>query len=123
MSNIQEQLNDLYKLHLDSKNLTHGIRERNASWQVYLPTKFIYSYFTFNTIYSVNWAESLEQNKVLMWSEDKGETFKIRNLSNFVLKNMKENPLSTIVALTHSYSQHIYKFTKRVGKNRTRFED
>lgn len=66
MENVYQVFNDLYLLHEAACGVEHGIRQ--GKWKVFEPTKFIYSYFSFNTYYSINWIESVKKKKLNYWS-------------------------------------------------------
>lgn len=53
----------LKELHKNSATLQHAILKRNE-WEPYVPTHFIYSFFTFNTLYNVNWEESIDYGQI-----------------------------------------------------------
>lgn len=43
--------------------MEHGIREE-MDWHPYAPTHFIYSFFEFNTLYNIDWWESIKNGRV-----------------------------------------------------------
>lgn len=69
MENMNNQLNELYKLHIASNEVPHGIKI-NEDWTLFEPTKFIYAYFTFNSFYSFNWQNSIEMKNLILWEND-----------------------------------------------------
>lgn len=62
MIKLYEEFNDLYKLHRAAVELKHGIYSRG--WRLFEPSKFIYSFFAFNSFYSINWRESQIQGNL-----------------------------------------------------------
>ena len=49
--------------YLFAKNLQHGINNK-GDWQLFEPSKFIYSFFAFNMIYEINWKITLSTNRL-----------------------------------------------------------
>ena len=45
-------------IHIESATTCHGIKPR-GEWEPYIPTHFIYAFFTFNTLYNINWQQSI----------------------------------------------------------------
>lgn len=68
---LQEVENLCYTLHtLNCHNVSseHAIRtnrEPSDKWHNSVPTYFVYSFFTFNSIYSIDWAESIKREQVV----------------------------------------------------------
>lgn len=85
MTELQKHLEGLYKLHLASLKLEHGVREAKnttAIFQRYEPTHFVYAFFVFNSLYSLNWEESLLHNGRNEWGK-KDERKKINAAIDF----------------------------------------
>jgi hypothetical protein len=61
-SNFLENIEDLHRLHLVTKNFKHGIELQPDSWKMFEPSKFVYSYFAFNSFYNYDWQKSCEVN-------------------------------------------------------------
>jgi hypothetical protein len=55
-----EELKDLHRLHLVTKDFKHIIEYEPGSWKMFEPSKFVYSYFAFNTFYNFDWQKSCE---------------------------------------------------------------
>lgn len=95
---LKEQVNELYNLHLACINQEHGMRKIGDRWKPYLPTKFIYAFFTFNNIYSFSWEESVKHDIAMEWDlyekyddEEKRaptDSKKIRKLVNFCVNKL-----------------------------------
>lgn len=66
---VNHQSNNLKHIHKASATLKHAIW-KNEEWQSFIPTYFIYSYFTFNTLYNIDWSESLKRG--FLWNGRKG---------------------------------------------------
>ncbi len=69
------------------------------SWKLFEPSKFIYSYFSFNTFYSVDWKASIENKQVInyQFSENDAENIsefnKIKNLIEFIHEHLTREQL------------------------------
>lgn len=62
-------LEHLHRLNFMSKGYNHGIEMNNQKWELFEPTKFIYSYFTFNIIYNIDWENSFEKSRILYFKD------------------------------------------------------
>jgi hypothetical protein len=58
-----EYLNSIEISHLFSKNHKHGL-EFNGQWNLFEPTKFVYAFFAFNMVYSIDWETSISLNRI-----------------------------------------------------------
>lgn len=63
-SRIIEYLQSVEISHLFAKNHNHGV-ERSGRWDLFEPTKFVYAFFAFNMIYSVDWKSTMEEGKII----------------------------------------------------------
>lgn len=79
---LESLLKDLGGLHQTSSKLKHGIRSPNDGWRLFQASKFIYAFFTFNSIYSFDWDNSFKNGEGKEWSsgEELKESSKIRGL-------------------------------------------
>lgn len=71
----QEFVRKMYAVHQDSRTLIHfAIDSRGRQARSTMPvTAFIYEFFLYNSLYSVNWLESLKQRTVISYpSKGKG---------------------------------------------------
>lgn len=61
----------LWGIHLDVSSKRHAIEYTNGSvdWREYNPTHFMYVYFTFNSLYSIDWITSLNKGKLCYHGE------------------------------------------------------
>lgn len=62
---MEELLKDLHRLHLVTKDFKHIIEYEPGSWKMFEPSKFVYSYFAFNTFYNFDWKGSIEQKDLI----------------------------------------------------------
>ncbi|HHW19180.1 MAG TPA: hypothetical protein GXX30_09845 [Firmicutes bacterium] len=67
MIDVHMKLNEVYGLHLLSRDIEHGIRKGYLPWRVFAPTRFIYAFFVFNTLYSIDWRASFQSATVAEW--------------------------------------------------------
>lgn len=69
---LKIEVTKLYALHEACKRLEHGIKDvgLESDWKVFSPTRFIYSYFTFNSIFNIDWDKSLRQEEAVYWAQD-----------------------------------------------------
>ena len=66
---LKKDMADLEVLHRDSASLEHAIRKYDNQWHEFLPSRFIYSFFTFNTLYSIDWEKSLRAGKLVSYDD------------------------------------------------------
>lgn len=86
MTNLHKHLEGLYKLHLASVALQHAVRKERDDWAVFEPSQFIYAFFTFNTLYTINWSETRRAERVIEWYQRDNEyEDKIKNVLVFCL--------------------------------------
>ena len=69
MEKLKEEIKDLHKLHCVTKDFNHIIEYQPGSWKMFEPSKFIYSYFTFNTLYSYDWFKTIEERELSLHSK------------------------------------------------------
>jgi len=96
MEQLREEIKDLHKLHSVTKDFNHIIEYQPGSWKMFEPSKFIYSYFTFNTLYSYDWVKTVNEGKLCSHakvSDDKGnekeptEGVKYKKMIDFIFEN------------------------------------
>lgn len=66
---LRAKADSLHVLHKGAAALRHGIYVKKTStnrkgWEVYYPTHFIYAFFVFNTLYSIDWEQSFEAGDI-----------------------------------------------------------
>lgn len=67
---LKIELRKLYALHEACRSLDHGVRDARSAWRSFAPSRFVYAYFTFDSIYSYDWALSLAEGEPLPWRSD-----------------------------------------------------
>ncbi len=93
-----EDIEDLYRLHYITNKHEHIIQFRKGEWRLFEPTKFIYAYFAFNTMYNFEWEESIKLGKLVTFSntilgdEEKSasESVKYKSMIEFIFKRVND---------------------------------
>ena len=72
MEEFYQNINDLYNLHLVSRRIEHGIGydKDSSNWRLFEPSKFVYAFFAYNTFYSIDWASSVREHRIICWDEE-----------------------------------------------------
>lgn len=60
MSEVNLKLDELFRIHSTCVEMDHGVRLNNSRWIPFTASRFVYGFFVFNSIYSVNWDETLK---------------------------------------------------------------
>jgi len=81
---LEETLKSINISFLFAKQLDHGITDGEREWRLFEPTKFIYSFFTFNMLYEIDWKETLSRDRI--WNAERKEytSNKIVELLEFI---------------------------------------
>jgi hypothetical protein len=64
------QIKNLHKVHCVTKDFNHIIEYETGSWKMFEPSKFIYSYFAFNTFYNFDWENSIKNKRLVPYDID-----------------------------------------------------
>jgi hypothetical protein len=100
MKKVRDQIDELYAVHCLCMNINHGIQFSNRQWKLFIPSSFVYSFFTFNTIYSFDWFKTCELEQPVSWDSDNAsckepkppsEPKKFRKYIDFLYKRLGEN--------------------------------
>ena len=68
---LKIEIRKLYALHEATIRFDHAIREvGQTAWTDFTPSRFIYAFFTFNSIYAFDWETSFSQQKAVKWIPD-----------------------------------------------------
>lgn len=68
---LKLEIRKLYALHEATIRFDHAIKEAGqTAWTDFTPSRFIYAFFTFNSIYSFDWEKSFEQKTAITWSTE-----------------------------------------------------
>lgn len=76
-----DSLSMLRSIHKDSAGLEHAIWNQ-GKWQSYIPSHFIYAFFTFNTLYNIDWKSSIKNGSICLHTEP-GDLKKMYRYLNF----------------------------------------
>jgi hypothetical protein len=104
-SNFLENIEDLHRLHLVTKEFKHIIEYEPGSWKMFEPSKFVYAYFAFNTLYTIDWDQSCQKNhlsdlkkiKINDKEETATEEMKFNKLIDFVFNNIAEEDIKEFI--------------------------
>jgi hypothetical protein len=93
------EINDLHKLHCVTKDFNHIIEYETGSWKIFEPSKFIYSYFAFNTLYNYDWAKTVKSKKLKAFSieEKLNECQKFKRMINFIFIYIEDSDSTEFV--------------------------
>ena len=98
-SNLKEEIKDLHRLHLVTKDFKHIIEYEPGSWKMFEPSKFVYSFFAFNTFYNFDWQETVDSKTLSNFpkhvkdgeEQEASEGTKYKALINFIFKYASED--------------------------------
>lgn len=82
---------NLEMLHMETAQLQHAIKTNISGepvWEVYNPTHFLYVFFCFNTLYSVDWQTSLYRGHICNHGKRVPERDKFGFMLDFCLENI-----------------------------------
>lgn len=95
-NNFIKDIGDLYRLHYIAKEYDHLIKLNNEEWRLFEPSKFIYAYFTFNSLYNFDWEESIKNKNLTSFSKkntDKNkdrDTVKYKAMIDFIFNRINK---------------------------------
>jgi hypothetical protein len=86
------EITKLYSIFMASRQIEHAARDATGpqvTWKPFAPTRFIYAYFAFNSLYSIDWKQSATIRKAVQWVPDEAgrlpkEEKQFRELLRFV---------------------------------------
>ena len=96
----------LYGIHEGCAKLEHAIK-LGCQWEPYIPTHFIYAFFTFNTLYNIDWDKSLNCGDLRNWHKSKTEHEKISSYIDFCCQDdcfLKDYKVFFIKYVTRKYN-------------------
>jgi hypothetical protein len=67
------EITKLYSIFMASRQIEHAARvvtRPRMAWRQFAPTRFIYAYFAFNSLYSIDWKQSTTIGKAVQWVPD-----------------------------------------------------
>ena len=89
---IKSTLKSIDISHLFALNLDHGISYQKSNWELFEPSKFIYSFFTFNMLYEIDWKETFEREYIWDARNHKYTSDRIILLLKFIYSNSAAKP-------------------------------
>ncbi len=117
VEDLLSKLNELDKIHQACLDNNNGIRVQRL--EKYVPTDFIYSFFAFKSLYSIDWKSSFESNQVVYWevkgsnevnseqkSEEKGKS-ELSKINAFVKFCVNELGNETVLLLRDSLKNNL----------------
>ncbi len=98
---MKDKIKDLHKLHSVTKDFNHIIEYQPGSWKMFEPSKFIYSFFAFNSLYNYDWKKSIIENKLMAFSieENFSESQKFKKMIDFIFEDIKETDSKEFVKI------------------------
>lgn len=92
---MEEELKDLHRLHLVTKDFNHIIEYEPGSWKMFEPSKFVYAFFAFNTFYNFDWQKSCENKQLTEIQADENnnepsQPTKFKSMIDFIFTNSIE---------------------------------
>ena len=68
---LKIEIRKLCALHEATIRFDHAIKETGqTAWRDFTPSRFIYAFFTFNSIYSFDWETSFNKKEAITWPAD-----------------------------------------------------
>ncbi|TKJ32888.1 MAG: hypothetical protein CEE38_21955 [Planctomycetes bacterium B3_Pla] len=121
MIDLKIELTKLFALHKASITLDHAVRESatpNLDWRLFRPSKFIYSYFAFNSIYSFDWEKSIELYSPMRWGSTEDENHpkeedQIKAIVKFSCQSLGSQAPLQFIRILKGQLQN-YKITKPI---------
>ena len=95
MTGVENFINTMNKVHCEQAQLFHSATSNRRRRHSTMPsTAFIYEYFLFNSLYQIDWEESLKKDEIEYWSreDDLTELNQQGKFLSFIRKRCKENP-------------------------------
>ena len=92
---FSEELKDLHRLHIVTKDFKHIVEYEPGSWKMFEPSKFVYAYFAFNSFYNFDWEVSTKNNQLTLFSKvmvnerevEPSERTKFKAMIDFIFDN------------------------------------
>lgn len=112
MEDIKQEIKDLHKLHSVTKDFNHIIEYQPGSWKMFEPSKFIYSFFAFNTFYNYDWEASIANDKLTPFVDDLSERQKFKKMIDFVFNNIHSDDTKDFINVILQPNKKIKPRTK-----------
>jgi len=62
---LREYLQSVEISHRFAKDFKHGIETSLGEWDMFEPTRFIYAFFAFNMLYSIDWESTVDNGRLI----------------------------------------------------------
>lgn len=99
-----EILNQLHRLHFFTISKDHYLKKVDE-FEEFQPTKFIYSYFCFSTIFNYKWSNIKSYGQINKLDDDDSETSKTNQYLKFIFENISnENRIKFIEDIKGQFS-------------------
>ncbi len=84
----------LSEVHKDSRDLLHFARKESSSRErsTMPATAFVYQFFIYNNLYSIDWPSSVKKDEVTFFSQDRREGFKQHQFEAFLRDQAQKKP-------------------------------
>lgn len=122
INRIYDYSKNLRWLHIQTIGLQHGIRfDEHSIWEKYNPTRFLYTFFCFNTFYSIDWVKSLTDGRITNFGKSITEGEKYQSLLDFCFENedfcddFKDKFISIIT--TELYKDEIFDIIETITRD------
>lgn len=87
----------LAEVQKDGEQLIHFAKPSKGEERSTMPvTPFVYEFFLYNTLYSINWQDSLTSSQLTYYTNDKKEKFKQKEFESCLKKNGGKEPQTFI---------------------------
>jgi len=134
---IKIELRNIEALNKTNSSFDHGIKIADQ-WVSFATTRFVYSYFTFNYIFSIDWEKSFKNNSIHYWNDNElitKEEDQFKAYLKFIDSKLDNSKITTFSSRINSYLDKvgvnnieeslngidITKRTKKIGKLKTQF--
>ncbi len=103
---MEELLKDLHRLHLVTKDFNHIIEYEHGSWKMFEPSRFVYSFFAFNTFYNFDWQTTIDTKTLSNFpkiekdgkEQEPSEGTKYKALIDFIFKYATEEDKANFIS-------------------------
>jgi len=93
---LKIEITKLYGLCEASKMLDHAVKRIDAQamdWRPFSPSRFVYSYFTLNSIYGFDWHSSVKQERAVRWEPNEAGRYpkefeQLKSLIGFIIDSL-----------------------------------
>ena len=93
---FEQTLQNLYRLHYASMNFNHMVEYQEGNWTLFEPSRFVYCYFTFNSIYSIDWNQTIGHKNIRFFesSPEPSDLTKAKTLIDFIYEKLPQEDIN-----------------------------